>query len=214
MDSGCKTANAGKSQLKKKVMAMLPELSEIPVKRRRLGLTQAQLSEKAGVSQSLIAKIEGGKAMPSYDNAKRIFGFFEAASMQSLLKASDFMTSKVIFIGPDMTLKEAARCMKKASVSQLPVLEDGRNVGTISEKIVLDALNSAKDMKDVKEIKVSEVMAEAMPVVREDTPFKAVSALLELNSGVLVARKGKTAGIITKADLLNAVLEKGNETKA
>ena len=192
---------------------MLPELSEIAIKRKRFGLTQSELSKRAGVSQSLVAKIESGSVMPDEDNAKKIFDFFESLSLQNQLKASDFMAEKVISIHSDATLKDAARTMKRNSVSQLPVIDDGKNVGMVSEKIVLEAMNTTKEPKEASSIPVSNVMAEAMPVIKDDTPFKVVSALLELNAGVLVGRKGKIVGIITKADLLNAVLEKNSGEK-
>ena len=99
--------------------------------------------------------------------------------------------------------------MKRAAVSQLPVLDNGRNIGTLSEKIVLERLNSAKDMQEVSSQSVALAMTEAMPTIREDTPFRVISALLELNPGVIVSRKGRLLGIITKADLLNAMLGKG-----
>jgi len=40
---------------------MLPPIEEIAKKRRILGLTQKQLAKLAGVSQSLIAKLESQK---------------------------------------------------------------------------------------------------------------------------------------------------------
>ena len=44
---------------------MLPSLGEIPKKRKELGLTQSRLALSAGVSQSIIAKIEAGSVEPS-----------------------------------------------------------------------------------------------------------------------------------------------------
>ena len=40
---------------------MLPAIDIIPDRRRKLGLTQNQLADMAGVSQSYIAKLEAGK---------------------------------------------------------------------------------------------------------------------------------------------------------
>ena len=56
---------------------MLPDLEEIQKRRRSLGLSQKKLASYASVSQSLIAKIEGGKIDPSYKNVKRIFKALE-----------------------------------------------------------------------------------------------------------------------------------------
>ena len=41
--------------------------------RKRLGMTQNQLSEISGVSQSLIAKIEANKVAPTYRIVKKIW---------------------------------------------------------------------------------------------------------------------------------------------
>lgn len=51
---------------------MLPSLEEIIRKRKVLNLTQKQVSQLAGVSQSLIAKLESGKIDPSYTKVKAI----------------------------------------------------------------------------------------------------------------------------------------------
>ena len=185
---------------------MLPELSEIKNRRKKLGITQSGLAAKTGVSQSLIAKIEAEATVPSYLNAKRLFDFFESLHAQSEAKAADFMSAKVISVSPEATIKEAVRVMKKNAVSQLPVIEDGRNIGTVSERIVIERMNAAEDMNMVSAMEVKDVMAEAMPTIREDTPFKAISALLEHNPGAMVASRGKVTGIITKSDLLGAVM--------
>lgn len=187
---------------------MLPDIAELKARRKRFGLTQAGVAAKTGVSQSLIAKIESGKAVPSYTNAKRLFDFYESLHDESQARARDFMSRHVIGLSPKATLREAVRVMKKNAVSQLPVMEDGRNLGTISEKDVLDRLNDAHDLNEVSALMVSEAMTEAMPTLRDDTPFKAVSALLEHNTGALVVKGGKIVGIVTKSDLLNAVLQK------
>ncbi len=56
---------------------MLPPIEEIANKRRLLGLKQAQLAKAAGVSQSLIAKLESGKIDSSYMKVKTIFDTLE-----------------------------------------------------------------------------------------------------------------------------------------
>ena len=54
-------------------MRVLPELGEIRRRRRALDLTQAELAKQTRLSRSLIAKIEIGRALPSYEKAKKIF---------------------------------------------------------------------------------------------------------------------------------------------
>ena len=185
---------------------MLPELSEIKRKRRALGLTQTGLSKSTGVSQSLIAKIEAGTMVPSYANAKKLFDFFESIHAETRLKASDIMTRKVISVSPNASVKSAVRLMEKSSVSQVPVLLEGKNTGTVSEKNVLERMNKAHDANEFIERQVEEIMEETMPQITEDTPLEVVSTMLAHNSGALVTRKGKITGIITKADLLKSAI--------
>src|SRR3989344_3569169 len=100
-----------------KGIEMLPELGEIRKKRKSFGFTQTGLSKKAGVSQSLIAKIEAGAIVPSYSNAKKIFDFFESLHEGTQVKAREFMTAKVLSANKDESVKSAARLMEKHSVS-------------------------------------------------------------------------------------------------
>jgi len=185
---------------------MLPELSEIKNQRKKLGLTQTELAKQTGVSQSLVAKIEAGAIVPSYSNAKRVFDFFETIKKKHEAKAAEFMTHKVLSVKPDSSVRSAIKAMEKHSVSQLPVLEEGKNLGTVSEKIVLEQINNSEQGENILEKEVSAVMDEAMPQITENTPFDVVSSIMSHSSGVLVTKQGKVIGIITKADLLKAVV--------
>ena len=49
-----------------------PAAGEVARKRKELGLTQADLGQQAGVSQRMIAAIEGGERRPSIDLAQKI----------------------------------------------------------------------------------------------------------------------------------------------
>lgn len=188
---------------------MLPELREIKLKRKQFGLTQSQLAAQTGVSQSLITKIESGKLIPSYGNAKRLFDFLDNLRKEAALKAKDLMSKGVVSAKPNDSIKATVRLMKKKAISQLPIIDKEKVAGTISEKSVLDKLHSTVDLNDLRDSRIEEVMDEAMPVIHENSPLSIVSALLEHNSGVLVAKKGKIIGIITKADILGAMLKKG-----
>jgi predicted transcriptional regulator len=187
---------------------MLPEISEIKSLRKKAKMTQAFIAEKTGVSQSLIAKIEAQKVMPAYDKAKKLFDFFESVVPNQEKVASDFMTRKVVSVKPYNNVKEAVKIMKKYAVSQLPVIDDDKNLGVVSEENLLKIINSDKDMDAAKNMLVQDVMSEAMPIVQKNTPYHVLSSLLEYNKGVLVGEKGRIIGIITKSDLLNAVIEK------
>ena len=186
----------------------MPDISEIKNKRKKAEITQSELAKETGVSQSLIAKIEAGAVSPSYGNAKRLFDFFESIHEKSGAKAAELMTKRVIGISPEMTLKQAIRVMKKNALSQLPVIEEGKNKGTVSEKNLLEKMNNAEDINKAVEMPVSTIMSEAMPTVSEEIQLSTISALLQQSPGVIVAKNGKITGIITKSDLLNRVLAK------
>ena len=189
----------------------LPSLSDIKIKRKQLNLTQAGLALKAGVSQSLLAKIESGKLEPSYSNAKKIFDFFESVHEKTVLRAGDFMNSSVKKTGVSAKILDAIKLMKKNGISQLPVMDGERIAGTVSENIIVDKMQGKKNLEEFRQMAVSEVMGEALPTVGEDSPFSVISALLEHNQSVLVVKNGKIAGIISKTDLLSSIIKKNGK---
>lgn len=170
-----------------------------------MGLTQAQLAELAGVSQSYIAKLEAKKIEPSYARVSAIFEALQRLEQKREAKASDIMTSHVVGVRTVDTVQRAVALMGDFGYSQLPVLDGERPVGSISERTIIDRITNSGDGESVIEMPVSEVMDEAFPQVGDDAPISLLTGLLRIYPAVLVYRRGEVAGIVTKADLLKTL---------
>lgn len=181
----------------------MEDLSLIKEQRRRLGMTQHRLAAISGVSQSLIAKIESGRIDPAYSKAKSIFSALQRERFSSEKKASDIMHAGVETIPADETLHFAAALMRRKGISQMPVSDGKRVVGSITEQTIV--ANFASGQKKLATLRVREVMNDAFPTALPTTPVSAIASLLHHYSAVLVMEKGEAAGIITKADLLKTI---------
>jgi predicted transcriptional regulator len=179
----------------------LPLLSEVEILRKKLGWTQTDLAKKASVSQSLIARLEAGTVDPRYSKVAEVFHALESAG-EAKVNASKIMTSDVVGIQVSASLEYAASKMKEYSVSQIPVMDGERIVGSFSEQVVLDLISRGFDAKSFSKEDVGSHLEDAFPSIKPETPLTLVSGLLEHNSAVIVQKQGKTLGIITKADLL------------
>ncbi len=186
---------------------MLPQLKEIKVKRKQLDLTQKNLARESNVSQSLIAKTESFYLVPSYDKAKRIFDALDRIEEKQKITAKDLMNRKVYCISPNESLRKAINAMKKNSVEQLPVIEEKKAIGMVSEKMILELLGGKRKI-DLDETKVRDIMGDSFPIIQEETPFQLVNSMLRYSQALLIAKKGKILGIISNSDVLKALLEK------
>jgi len=187
------------------LLHMLPSLEEIARKRKLLGLTQKELAMLAGVSQSFIAKIESGKISPSYTRVKAIFDVLFQLESKMSFRAKHIMHGKVIGVQREDVVSRAVQLMMDYDYSQLPVFDGDRVIGSISEKTILNLIASGRDILEISSKPVEEVMDEAFPQVDENTPLTLISNLLQVYPAVLVLRKGRVVGIITKADLLKII---------
>jgi len=182
---------------------MLPTLDEIPKKRKSLGLTQSKLAELAGVSQSIIAKIESGTVDPSYSIVKRLVETLDKQSVDtSRPRVSEIMSRPVISVSRTQLVRDAVDLMKRRGYSQLPVLEGTRSVGSISEKTILDRAARGDPLESLLNNRVRDIMDSPLPTVNEDTPLEFVLGLLQGNYGVLVTKGESAIGILTKSDIL------------
>ena len=90
--------------------------------------------------------------------------------------------------------------MNENSVTQLPVLEDGHSVGSLTESNVLTKLLENREMLDAK---VSETMTKSFPVVDVDAGFNEIKAHLSIAPAVLLEEFKRIRAIITRSDLLD-----------
>ncbi len=177
------------------------ELNEIKKIRKNLGLTQTELSKRANVSQSLIAKIESGKIDPTFTKTKKIFETLSDLENKEEVKAEELMNKKIISLVPGNDVKESVNKMKKFGISQMPVIDAHKVVGLVSESTLLDALMTKKHKK------ISDIMEEAPPIVSKTASVQIISSLLKHYPMVLVSESGRLIGLITKADLLSKLYE-------
>ncbi len=182
---------------------MPSELSEIRKIRKKLGMTQAALARAAGVSQSLVAKIEAGALDPGYTRTKRIFDALEAMTRKDELTAADVMNRKVITAKPEEKLSAVVKEMKKHAISQVPVVDGGKPVGVVTESLLLDALQSGRELSHAA---VRELMEDCPPIITPAASIRAVAQLLHYFPVVLVATKGTIQGLITKADVIEKIV--------
>lgn len=173
--------------------------------RIKLGLTQQQLAKLSGVSQSLIAKIESGRVNPSFEAVKKIFTALEKIRVERNMdiKARDIYTNNILYVSKNDPIYKAVEIMRKHDVSQLPVFDGDKLVGSISESTITRKL----DQIDPHKTRVYEIMDECFPIIPEETNLTLVKEILMEYQAVLTQRNGKITGIITKADILK-ILEK------
>ena len=156
----------------------------------------------AGVSQSLIAKLESGKIETSYTKAKALFDVLESLEMRREGYVEQILHNNLVGIQESDNVSKAVQLMREHGFSQLPVFDGERIVGSITEKTVVGQILSGKDLTSMSMLSVGEIMDDAFPQVGENAPLSLVSNLLQVYPAVLVPRKGKIIGIVTKADLL------------
>jgi cystathionine beta-synthase len=106
----------------------------------------------------------------------------------------------VLAVAPQDTVAEALAQMDKYGVTQMPVIEDGKPVGSVRENRL-----QAKVLGDRAQLTttIGELMEASFPVVDVDASSLEVTRLLRRNPAVLVEEFGRITGIITRHDMLD-----------
>ncbi len=107
---------------------------------------------------------------------------------------------EVIYVRPDEIVSEALARMNENAVTQLPVLEDNRSVGSLRESRILTKLLENRELLNSP---VNEVMDESFPVLDVDAELNELKAHLQKSPAVLIEDFKRIIGIITRADILD-----------
>ncbi|MGB3545151.1 cystathionine beta-synthase [Rubrivirga sp.] len=137
------------------------------------------------------------------DEWMRRNGFLEAATLTARSVVADRSSDAVIAVGPESTLAQAIEAMTEHGISQVPVLEDGEVVGSLSERGVLDRLLASPDARDHA---VRDAMGEPLPVVDGSVRLDELPNRLDGPTGaVLVTTEDGGFQILTRSDLISAL---------
>lgn len=126
----------------------------------------------------------------------------------------NFMTKDPITVSLDATLPSTADLMKQHNLKRLPVMDQDKLVGIITEKDVAKALPSPATTLSkyeinylTEKIRVKDVMTKAVISVSPDTTVEEATMIMhEEDVGCLpVLENGKLVGIITERNIYNAL---------
>ena len=104
---------------------------------------------------------------------------------------------------PQDKLRSAIQLFQEHNISQLPVVEDGRVVGSLNEATIMKALHDGVDLNN-QEIRV--VMGKPLPSLDESTDLaEAYRILLGGSPALVVTRSGRPLGLISRFDLISTL---------
>ena len=133
------------------------------------------------------------------------------------MRVEKWMQRRPLTVSPQDTLRSAWRIIREHRVRHLPVVEQGRLVGMVTDRDLRQALPSRAvglEMHEIphlaEKVRIWEVMARAVVTVDREAPIEeAARLLLKYRIGGLPVIKGETlVGIITKTDLLRALMDR------
>jgi CBS domain-containing protein len=115
----------------------------------------------------------------------------------------EIMTPQPITVGPDSRVKRALELLIEHEISGLPVVDrDGRIVGILSEKDLL------KLFSEPRAGTVGSVMTRVAMTFDVDAPLvDVIDCLMTYDfRRVLIHEQGKLVGVVSRADLMPAIL--------
>ena len=120
----------------------------------------------------------------------------------------DIMSRDVQVISPDATIQEAAQCMRDCDFGMMPVGENDRMIGAISDRdIAVRAVALGKDGN----AKVRDVMSDGICWAYEDEPVERAAEIMsdkQVRRLPIVNRDKRLVGIVSLGDIATDRKEK------
>lgn len=122
-----------------------------------------------------------------------------------VMHVKERMNPEIVSITSQARLVEARRLLDQHQIGHLPVVEQGKLVGLITDRDIRSASSAAP----LERGRVAEAMTREVITVAPGTPVQEAAKLMVTHRiGCLPVLKGSVLqGIITETDLLNALVE-------
>jgi cystathionine beta-synthase len=130
----------------------------------------------------------------------------DKVSVQTLLETKPPAFREVISADSSITVRRALEIMSEHNISQLPIIENGESVGSVSEGRLMTAV-----LQDPRLLEgpVERVLAAPFPVVSYQDALDHVTRLLTRGNGAVLARRaGRIVGIVTRYDIIHFLTQR------
>jgi CBS domain-containing protein len=142
------------------------------------------------------------------------------------MRVSDVMSTTLISVSPDMPLRDVARLLSEHRISGVPVIDDGRCLGVVSEadllvkqlgrpisrrlpiEWIIGERHDADELRRRAATTAREAMSAPAVTIEAHRPVREAAAIM-VDRGVNrlpVVRDGQVTGIVTRSDLVRAYL--------
>jgi len=130
------------------------------------------------------------------------------------MRMRDIMTKNPLTVHSDTPIAEAKGIMRENNIRKLPVVDRGKLVGMVTERMILEASPSPATSLSIHELhyliaqmKVKDIMVRNPITISPDTTFEE-ALLLGQEKGIgafPVVEEGKVVGIATESDLVRFI---------
>ena len=136
---------------------------------------------------------------------------FSAPEVLRTLTARDVMTANPLAVALDTKLSRVLELMDEKHIQNLPVLEEERFVGMLTERDLHDAMPSVLTVEDpearrryLRVTQVVQVLPRARHAVNPDAPLAEVIRTMRSHriGGIAVTEGPRLVGILTSGDLI------------
>jgi CBS domain-containing protein len=118
------------------------------------------------------------------------------------MKIRDVMTRSVELVNPDTSLEEAARKMRETDTGFLPVGENDRLVGTLTDRDI--TIRAVAEGRDPKSAKVRDAMSDELVYVFEDADTAEAADLMaqrQIRRLPVLNQDKRLVGVVSLGDL-------------
>ncbi len=125
-------------------------------------------------------------------------------TVEQLLQRRGANAPALVSVAPAAAVRQALTLMSTWGVSQIPVLEAGQCVGSLTENTLMTRALAQPSLLDRP---VRELMDAAFPVVDALTPTERLAPILTRESpAALIQKDGKLIGIVSRYDVLQQLI--------
>lgn len=118
------------------------------------------------------------------------------------MKAKDVMSKKPEFLPPTATLKEAAEQMRSNDFGFIPIGENDRLIGAVTDRDI--AIRAIADGKDPNQTQLRDIMTDGIEYCFEDDDIRTVADHMErmqIRRLVVLNQDKRMVGIISLGDI-------------